>query len=295
MELKKLINMLMEQRDDYMLSHIMTVGDFKARLPELFSYKIPTVTKKQGRKSYKYINIPCAFDIETSSFYRSTGKIKPRLKKTATDRDDSKAAFMYVWQCMIDGYIIMGRTWFEFKELIRVLKNFFKLNNKYRLVLWVHNLSYEFQFLRRYFKIQDLFATDKRTPIRFQIDGVEFRDSLILSGYALRNLQKDLVHKIDKREGDLNYKLIRHKDTPLTDNEKLYCIYDVLIVSVFKLLLFPMLTFGICLLAHFSLETTLMFVVLSGLLSMLIFIGEGIRDIFDTRKGNQNEKIPCSY
>lgn len=233
MELKKLINMLMEQRDDYMLSHIMTVDDFKTKLPELFSHNIPTVTKRQGRKSYKYINIPCAFDIETTSFYRSTGKIKPRPKKTKTDRDDSKSAFMYVWQCMIDGYIIMGRTWFEFKELIKVLNNFFKLNNKYRLVLWVHNLSYEFQFLRRYFKIQDLFATDKRTPIRFQIDGVEFRDSLILSGYALRNLQKDLIHKIDKRDGDLDYKLIRHKDTPLTDLEKLYCIYDVLIVSVF--------------------------------------------------------------
>jgi predicted permease len=41
--------------------------------------------------------------------------------------------------------------------------------------------------------------------------------------------------------------------------------FDVLLVSVFKLLLFPILTFGICLIADFSLETTLMYVALAGL------------------------------
>ncbi len=41
--------------------------------------------------------------------------------------------------------------------------------------------------------------------------------------------------------------------------------FDIIVVSVFKLLLFPILTFGICLIANFSLETTLMYVILSGL------------------------------
>ncbi len=41
--------------------------------------------------------------------------------------------------------------------------------------------------------------------------------------------------------------------------------FDVLLISVFKLLLFPVLTFGICLIAHFSLETTLILVTLAGL------------------------------
>ena len=41
--------------------------------------------------------------------------------------------------------------------------------------------------------------------------------------------------------------------------------FNILVVSAFKLLLFPILTFGICLIFHFSLETTLMYVILSGL------------------------------
>lgn len=232
MELEKIMEMDMESRDKYMLNNIMSVKHFISKMSDIF-HDFPTVKKRQGKKTYTYINIPCAFDIETTSYYKSTGTRKPRELKNKSDRDDSKAAFMYVWQCMIDGYIIMGRTWYEFTELLKAISKFLKLNSRYRLVMWVHNLSYEFQFMRRYFKIQDLFATDKRNPIRFHINGIEFRDSLILSGYALRNLHKDLIHKIDKREGDLDYKLIRHKDTPLTDLEKLYCIYDVLIVSVF--------------------------------------------------------------
>lgn len=40
---------------------------------------------------------------------------------------------------------------------------------------------------------------------------------------------------------------------------------DVIIVSAFKLLLFPLLAFIICIIAKFSLEMTLMFVILSGL------------------------------
>ncbi len=41
--------------------------------------------------------------------------------------------------------------------------------------------------------------------------------------------------------------------------------FNILIVSAYKLLLFPMLTFGICLIVRFPLETTLMYVILAGL------------------------------
>lgn len=224
--------MSQEERDNFFINNIYTVDTFKTNINSLIT-ELPTVKKRQGKKTYEYINLACAFDIETTSFYRSTGTIKPQKLKSKSDKDNTKSAFMYVWQCMINGIIIMGRTWSEFSDLIDTLSETFKLDKRRRLVIYVHNLAYEFQFMRRYFKIKDLFATDKRTPIRFHIKGVEFRDSLILSGYALRNLHKELAHKIDKRDGDLDYKLIRHKDTPLTDLEKLYCIYDVYIVSVF--------------------------------------------------------------
>jgi predicted permease len=41
--------------------------------------------------------------------------------------------------------------------------------------------------------------------------------------------------------------------------------FNTILVSVIKLMLFPILTFGICLIAHFSIESTLTFVILAGL------------------------------
>lgn len=57
-----------------------------------------------------------------------------------------KAAIMYVWQFGINGYTIMGRTWGEFVTMMQTVSEVLGLNDKLRLIVYVHNLSYEFQF-----------------------------------------------------------------------------------------------------------------------------------------------------
>ena len=47
----------------------------------------------------EYFNIPASFDIEVTSFFRTSGK------------EEFKGATMYVWQFGINGYVIMGRTY----------------------------------------------------------------------------------------------------------------------------------------------------------------------------------------
>lgn len=206
-----------EALDKYFLQSIHTVKEMGEEIDNIVD-DIDIVTCKKGKKTINLYNVACAFDIETTSFYKEEGK---------------KSALMYVWQFMINGYIVMGRTWDDLQNLIKMLTEKLELSESMRLPVYVHNLGYEFQFMRKYFIISDFFATDKRTPARFCIGGVEFRDSLILSGYALRNLNKAMVTKVYKKEGDLDYSLMRHSKTPLTDTEKLYCIYDVYVVSVF--------------------------------------------------------------
>ena len=210
-----------------MLENVHTLDELERDIEEIFE-DVEIVSIKKNKKTIIYYNVAAAFDIETTSFYISTGTIKPTDKK-----DKSKAAFMYIWQMMINGYIVIGRTWDELHECIEILKDKLGLSEELRLPMYIHNSGYEFQFMRKYFDIEDLFATDSRTPIRFLINGIEFRDSYILSGYALRNLHKDLEHKVYKKEGDLDYKKIRHSKTPLTNDELLYCIYDVYVVSVY--------------------------------------------------------------
>lgn len=226
------IELEQETRDIKFIDNIHTIDDFKNDVKEIFRDEA-IITKKMRKSLVLYYNTPNAFDIETTSFYKSTGTINPLTIPGKMTKDRTKSAFMYIWQVMLNGYIVIGRTWKEFMELIETLNNELNLDENKRLVIYVHNLAYEFQFMRKYFKIKEVFATDRRTPVKFRVGGVEFRDSLILSGYALRNLHKDLMHEIHKKDGDLDYELIRHKNTELTSDELLYCIYDVYIVSVY--------------------------------------------------------------
>lgn len=195
-----------------------------------------------NNKKEHFYNVPCSFDIETTSFYRdkdgttydykqlqkltdSTGK-KPKLEK---------CAIMYVWQFGINGYLIVGRTWDEFKAMLKEIQAELNLSADFRLICYVHNLSYEFQFMRKWFTWERVFSIDLRKPI-YAINsmGVEFRCSYLLSGYSLAKLGEQLQkYKCKKDVGDLDYSLIRHSGTPLTKKEIGYCIDDIKVVMCY--------------------------------------------------------------
>lgn len=172
-------------------------------------------------KKIDYLNIPCSFDIETTSM-----KLSKHLEKRA---------FMYEWSFCIWGYVFIGRTWDEFKELYNSIVNYFDLGLDKRLIVYVHNLSYEFQFIRHRFEWERIFALDKRKPVQcVTVEGVEFRCSYLLSGYNLAKLAEQLSKfKVKKLKGELDYNVIRNSLTPLTKNELQYCINDVLIVVAY--------------------------------------------------------------
>lgn len=176
-------------------------------------------------KKIDFYNIPAGFDIETSSFFRSTGN----------DDENEKVAIMYEWTFGIDGYIIIGRTWDEFVKMIVQITETMKTNPACRLVVYVHNLSYEFQFIRKHFEWYKVFSIDTRKPIyAITSTGIEFRCSYILSGYSLAKLAENLqTFDIRKLTGDLDYSLIRHSKTLLTDTELGYCVNDVKIVMAY--------------------------------------------------------------
>jgi len=166
-------------------------------------------------KQISYINIECAFDIETTNALYN----------------GEKFAFMYCWQFGIQDkeHIYLGRTWNEFIETCAQLQSYFDLSESKRLICYVHNLSFEFQFMRKYFEWLNVFAVDERKPIKALCAyGIEFRDSYILSGYSLAKTAENLTaHKIAKLTGDLDYTIYRNSKTPLTEEEKAYCNNDV--------------------------------------------------------------------
>ena len=181
------------------------------------------ITIKENKENVKYLDLSLSFDTETTSTYIEPNGIK------------EKFAFMYVWQFGIDGYYCYGRTWNEFIHLCKFIQSSLNLNDKKRVIIYIHNLSFEFQFFRKYFDWLNVFATRSRNPIKALTSyGIEFRDSLILSGYKLANVAKNLTsHKIPKMVGDLDYSLTRTKDTTFSKKELGYMLNDVRILIAY--------------------------------------------------------------
>ena len=172
-----------------------------------------------NNKNIGYYNIPASFDIEVSSFYEN----------------GEKRAVMYIWQFGIWNYVTTGRTWEEFIAFISVLKNIMFLSDKLRLIVYVHNLPYEFQFIRKRLKWEEVFLLDDRKPVYANSHGIEFRCSLKLAGgKSLANVSEDLQkYKCEKMVGDLDYKVIRSPLTVLTDKELKYCENDIRVVNCY--------------------------------------------------------------
>ena len=173
----------------------------------VFPSTVPIVKGSQGT----FVNVPCSFDIETSSWYFR----------------DEKVANMYIWMFGFDNEAVYGRTWEELEEWFEMLHLFLNLREGYKLVVYVHNLGYEFQFMKSRFKIEKLFAREKRRPMYFTIDHLLFKDSLVLSGMSLEKTLQECNSDHLKTDG-LDYSKLRHSETPLSDVELEYCEHDVL-------------------------------------------------------------------
>ena len=184
---------------------------------ELFD-KLDVKTVKKNH--VEFLNVAVSFDIETSSFY---------------DKDTlSKSACMYIWQMCFSGGVIMGRTWADFVNTLFMIRAYFNTNDNRRLIIYVENLSYEFQYMRKWLKWKKVFALEERKVVQAITEiGIEFRCSYILTNKSLQKIAEDLPDEfngIAKLTGELDYTVIRSSETPLTKEELQYCINDVLII-----------------------------------------------------------------
>lgn len=176
-----------------------------------------SILKKDIVKSGKhkmYQRHPMTFDIETS--------------KIPTDDEGHYQAFMYIWQICIEGNVVFGRRWEELQEFMKNVVNAYKLSEGERVVVYVHNLSFEFQFIQDYFKFVDVFAMASRSILTAKTAHLEFRCSYKLSNMSLAKFIENTPNTLHyKGVDDLDYATVRTPDTPLTEVEYGYCFNDV--------------------------------------------------------------------
>ena len=187
--------------------------------------------KKEGKRKIFDNNI-YTFDIETTSYLILDGKQYNTLDyESFSDKEKSlceKRACMYIWMFGVNDTVYYGRTW----EELKIFLNYINDNIPYTKYLFIHNLSFEFQFLKSNFNFTDVMARKSHKPITAILEDYNFicKCSYMSSNSSLANLPKIFNLKIEKKVGDLDYSKIRHFNTPLTDKELGYCEYDCLVL-----------------------------------------------------------------
>lgn len=163
-----------------------------------------------------FYNICMSFDIET------------------TRDPETDTAYMYIWMLGINGVCIAGTEWSELLELLERIKAIIKPADNGRVIVWVHNLSYEWAFTKRYWSYNDdYFFMSDREPVYFTHDDFfQFRDSYAMTRSSLAKLAKDYC-VTQKAVGDLDYTIMRNKTDArsMTEREYGYCINDVVILT----------------------------------------------------------------
>lgn len=191
---------------------VLKCADFN---PETFFYKAPRVKNRRGnpgKKARHYIGITTAFDIETS--------ILPGTEQ----------AFMYIWQWCFGETVVIGRTWEEFTDLLTRIRQ--ALPAGYWLAVYVHNLSFEIQYLKGIYPFtpDEIFAIGSRKVVKADMFNVfEFRCSYKLTNMSLGEFTQRMNVEHKKLSGDeFNYTEVRYPWTELTEEQLQYCINDVI-------------------------------------------------------------------
>ena len=185
---------------------------------------VPRAKRQRRNKGAELVNVFAAFDIETSTIW------------TSAEHTDAHS-FMYIWQYQIEDYLIKGRTWEEWFELLAVLRRALeslgcqlKTPKTPVMVTFIHNAAFEFAFISGLYPFRDdeCFFRDTRKPIYFRMyDVFEFRCSYIQTNLSLAALTKQTGVKMKLSGQKFDYDKVRYSWTQLTAFEEDYTTTDV--------------------------------------------------------------------
>ena len=208
-----------KRKDDIIKCPVYNIREDAAILDEYAFTRQVTKVRTEGKQRYviKYLNIPAAFDIETTNMQSDQTHERPW-------------SFMYCWQFCIGETVFMGRSWQEFRILMQELEDRLGLHDRRRLVIYVHNLAFEFQFMRFFASWSEVFCKSERHPIKALCNGcIEFRCSYALSNMTLGKFCENTPGCLFTKNSpeQFNYSKIRTPAYKMSDAEISYCYCDV--------------------------------------------------------------------
>lgn len=165
-------------------------------------------------KSYLRTDIFWTFDIETTTII--------------TDYTDRPIREGIIWS----GQFFNGTDYIQVRSLMEVIDQIKKIADEnhtiYKTCIIVHNLSYEYEFIKDFFNWEKILCTKERNIISAETDKLCFRCSYFLSNMSLEKfLQEENVPE-DYLKSKMDYNVMRFPWTELTEDEKIYCRNDVI-------------------------------------------------------------------
>ena len=192
---------------------------------EYHGHEIDVVSKKVDNTIY-------TFDIESTSYLILNGEIISASEYLNLNEEDREKALpcacMYIWQFSINETVYYGRTWEEFRAFLDRVES----NCDLKKYIFVHNLSFEFQFFSSQFKIKSVMSRKSRKVMSAKLldYNIEFRCTYYMSNVSLAYLPKLFNLNVQKMVGDLDYTKLRTPATKMTKTELGYCEHDCLVV-----------------------------------------------------------------
>lgn len=187
-------------------------------------------TKENKKETNVYNDEILTFDIETTSYWidwknNKYGAYKPNMTDDFWNGCEA-CGLCYIWQFSFNDQVYFGRELNDFKEVLQWIDS-----SNMKSIIWVHNLSFEFEYLLNILTVDTVFARDTRKPMKFtakEYPNIEFRCSYMLTRLSLESWGKQLG--LPKLVGDLDYNVLRTPLTPMNDTELGYCERDCLVV-----------------------------------------------------------------
>lgn len=165
------------------------------------------------KKSHLRKDIFWTFDIETTTII--------------TDYTDRPIREGIIWS----GQFFDGTDYIQVRSLMDVIKQIQLIaddnNTPYKTCIFVHNLAYEFQFIKDFFDWDNILCTKERNIISAETDKLCFRCSYFLSNMSLEKFLKAENVPEEYLKSKMDYNIMRFPWTELTEDEKIYCRNDV--------------------------------------------------------------------
>lgn len=175
--------------------------------------------KYKGDKTVYYLQQYMSLDIETSWNHDP----------------DNPICWVTSIQTLFDGDLRIFRLPSEWLQYMQELYEYYELDYFHRLMIIVHNLSFDISYLLPFLQCEFPYGIDEYSFINkehkitcYRQGGLEFRDTYALTNKSLAVWGKDMNVEHKKQEGLYDYEKIIYQDDILTEEEELYDSYDVL-------------------------------------------------------------------